>query len=81
MVNTFAGANLEHPRRTLKLRLIRDEVVQTDKTNNQVAARLCGSFGRGRGAGAKRRAHEDGLGVVETEGRSKDTGVATRSLK
>merc|ERR1712159_265353 len=33
---------------------IRDEVIQTDKTNNQVAARLCGSFGTWKKYDAKR---------------------------
>ena len=86
VVNTFAGANPRafHAADGSGYAFIRDEVIQTDKTNNQVAARLCGSFGtwkkydKERGALMKACLEE----IVKTEGLSKDTfEIATRSLK
>ena len=86
VVNTFAGANPRafHAADGSGYAFIRDEVIQTDKTNNQVAARLCGSFGTwkkydsARGALMKACLEE----IVKTEGLSKDTfEIATRSLK
>ena len=82
----FAGANPRafHAADGSGYAFIRDEVIQTDKTNNQVAARLCGSFGtwkkydKERGALMKACLEE----IVATEGLSKDTfEIATRSLK
>jgi aminopeptidase N len=86
VVNTFAGANPRafHAADGSGYAFIRDEVIQTDKTNNQVAARLCGSFGTwkkydpARGALMKACLEE----IFKTEGLSKDTfEIATRSLK
>ena len=86
VVNTFAGANPRafHCADGEGYAFIRDEVIRTDKTNNQVAARLCGSFGTWKKYDAPRQALMKACleAIVETEGLSKDTfEIATRSLK
>ena len=82
-MNTFAGQSWRSTRPTVGA-FIRDEVIQTDKTNNQVAARLCGSFGTWKKYDAKRGGLMKACleEIVKTEGLSKDTfEIATRSLK
>ena len=86
VVNTFAGANPRafHAADGAGYAFIKDEVIRTDKTNNQVAARLCGSFGTWKKYDAPRQALMKACleEIVATEGLSKDTfEIASRSLK
>jgi len=85
VVNTFAGANPAafHKADGSGYKFIGDQVIEIDKRNPQVAARLCNAFNTWRRFGAERQELMKGelARIKASPGLSKDTfEIASRSL-